>query len=48
MGMTDSQFKQFCRMQLRFIKEAKEEESKEETDKKLENIIEDLQKGLED
>ena len=48
MGMTDVQFKQYSRLQLRILKEAKEQKTKEEMEKKIETLIQDIQQGLED
>ena len=48
MGMTDSQFKAHLRMLLRYLAEAKEQETKEEVAKKIEALMKDLQASLED
>lgn len=48
MGMTDKQFSGFLRMLIDRLKEVKLEESKEEKDGRVEKIIEDLQKTIED
>ena len=48
MGMTDKQFNGFLRMLLDRLEEIKSEDNEEVKTKRLEKIIEDLQKTLED
>ena len=48
MGMTDSQFKSFLRFVIGDIKEALEEEDMEKKNKIIQEILENLQSGLED
>ena len=48
MGMTDGQFKSHLRMLLRYLEEAKEQETKEEIIKKINALMKDLQASLED
>lgn len=48
MGMTDKQFNGFVRFVLDALKEAHEEKENEKKDEKLNKVIENLQKTLED
>lgn len=48
MGMTDKQFDGFVRLLLDDVKEAKEEQTAEKKEEKLDKIIKNLQKILED
>ncbi|MBD5112859.1 MAG: hypothetical protein HDT42_10090 [Ruminococcaceae bacterium] len=48
MGQTDSQFKAFIRFVLDALKEAIQEKDEEKRKAKMEKIIENLQKTLED
>ncbi len=48
MGQTDSQFKAFLRFLLRALKDATEETDCEKRDERMKEIIEDIQKTLED
>lgn len=48
MGMTDKQFGGFVRFLLDALKEAQEEKEEAKKDEKLEKIIDNLQKTLED
>ena len=48
MGMTDKQFNGFLRMLLDRLEELKNEDNKEIMIKRLEKLIEDLQKTIED
>jgi len=48
MGMTDKQFNGFVRFLLEALKEAKEEKEDNKKDERLEKIIDNLQKTLED
>ncbi|HJA42186.1 MAG TPA: hypothetical protein H9667_11875 [Firmicutes bacterium] len=47
-GMTDKQFNGFVRFVLDALKEAKSENEVEKKDEKLDKVIENLQKTLED
>lgn len=47
MGMTDKQFNAFLRQLIKNLKKANEEKEESKT-KEIENIIEDLQKSIED
>ena len=46
MGMTDLQFKSWVKQIVRRLEEAKNEESKEDTDKKIDIILKDLKEDL--
>ncbi len=46
MGMTDLQFKSWLKQIIRSLESAKEEHSKEETDKKLNELLQDLKEDL--
>jgi len=48
LGTTDKQFNLHLRMLLRNLDEAKQQVTKEDTDEKIEILIQDLQKALED
>ena len=48
MGMTDKQFNGFVRFLLDALKEVREEKEIEKQEKKLDKVIENLQKTLED
>lgn len=48
MGQTDSQFKAFIRFVLDALREVKQEKDPETRDAKLEKILDNLQKTLED
>lgn len=48
MGMTDKQFNLFLRFLQRALLEAKEETTIEEKNKKIDEILEDIQKSIED
>ena len=48
MGQTDSQFKAFIRFVLDALREVKQEKDPEKRDVKLEKILDNLQKTLED
>jgi len=48
MGMTDKQFNLFLRMIQRSLEEAKKAETKEESDKKIDILLEDIQSSIED
>ena len=48
MGMTDSQFKAFIRFVLDSLQEVKKEKDPAEHEKRLDKIIDNLQKALED
>lgn len=48
MGQTDSQFKAFLRFLLLALKNAMEETDQEKRDAKMQEIMEDIQKTLED
>ena len=48
MGQTDSQFKAFIRFVLDALREVKQEKDPEKRDAKLEKILDNLQKTLED
>ena len=48
MGQTDSQFKAFIRFVLDALREVKQEKDTEKRDAKLEKILDNLQKTLED
>lgn len=48
MEQTDSQFKAFIRFVLDALREVKQEEDPEKRDAKLEKILDNLQKTLED
>ena len=47
MGMTDKQFNAFLRQLIKKLKKANEEKEESKT-KEIDNIIEDLQKSIED
>lgn len=46
MGMTDLQFKSWLKQIIRGLESAKEKENKEETDKKLDELLKDLKEDL--
>lgn len=46
MGMTDLQFKSWLKQIIRGLEGAKEESTKEDTDKKLEELLQDLKEDL--
>lgn len=46
MGMTDLQFKSWLKQIIRGLEGAKEENTKEETDKKIEEMLRDLKEDL--
>lgn len=46
MGMTDLQFKSWLKQIIRGLESAKEERSKEETDKKIDEMLNDLKEDL--
>ena len=46
MGMTDLQFKSWLKQIIRGLESAKEESTKEETDKKLDGMLKDLKEDL--
>ena len=48
MGKTDSQFKAFIRLMLDDVKDVKKEDDEKKKDEKLDKIIDNLQKTLED
>lgn len=48
MGMTDKQFNLFLRMIQRSLEDAKNAGTKEESDKKIDTLLEDIQKSIED
>lgn len=48
MGMTDKQFNGFLRQLIKNLKNAIENDDEEEKTKEIEEIIEDLQKTIED
>lgn len=48
MGQTDSQFKAFIRLMLDDVKDVKKEADEEKKAEKLDKIIDNLQKTLED
>ncbi len=48
MGMTDKQFNSFVRFLLDALKETKEESNADKREEKLDKIIDNLQKTLED
>ena len=48
MGMTDSQFKAFIRFVLESLQEVKKEKDAAEREKRLNKVIDNLQKALED
>lgn len=48
MGMTDKQFNGFLRQLIKNLKNANENKNEEEKTKEIKEIIEDLQKTLED
>ena len=48
MGMTDKQFNLFLRFLQNALEEIKTEESAETKDKKIEKLMEDIQKSIED
>nr|WP_314278195.1 hypothetical protein [uncultured Peptostreptococcus sp.] len=48
MGMTDKQFNGFLRMLIKVLKDVNREENEFKKSEKLEDIIADLQKTLED
>ena len=45
-GMTDLQFKSWLRQIIRGIESAKQEKTKEETDKKIDELLKDLKEDL--
>lgn len=46
MGMTDLQFKSWLKQIIRSLESAKEEQSKEATDKKINELLQDLKEDL--
>ena len=46
MGMTDLQFKSWLKQIIRGLESAKEENSKEATDKKIDEMLKDLKEDL--
>lgn len=46
MGMTDLQFKSWLKQIIRGLEGAKEKTTKEETDKKIEELLKDLKEDL--
>lgn len=46
MGMTDLQFKSWLKQIIRGLESAKEENTKEKTDKKIEEMLNDLKEDL--
>ncbi|MCD8014074.1 MAG: hypothetical protein LUG99_13045 [Lachnospiraceae bacterium] len=46
MGMTDLQFKSWIKQIIRGLKDAKEEPDKENTDKKISELLKDLEEDL--
>lgn len=46
MGMTDLQFKSWLKQIIRGLEGAKDENTKEETDKKIEELLKDLKEDL--
>ena len=48
MGMTDKQFDGFLRFLLKSLKEVKEKKENEEKEKKLDEIIDDIQRIIEE
>lgn len=48
MGMTDKQFNGFLRFLLNSLNEVKEENDSEKKEEKLNKVIEDIQKTIED
>ena len=46
MGMTDLQFKSWLKQMIRVLESAKQESTKEGTDKKLEELLKDLKEDL--
>lgn len=46
MGMTDLQFKSWLKQIIRGLESAKEEDTKEETDKKINEMLQDLKEDL--
>jgi len=46
MGMTDLQFKSWLKQIIRGLEDARNEESKEMTDRKIDNLIKDLREDL--
>ena len=46
MGMTDLQFKSWLKQIIRGLESAKEENSKEETDNKIDEMLNDLKEDL--
>lgn len=46
MGMTDLQFKSWLKQIIRVLEDAKNEDSKEKTDKKLDMVLKDLKEDL--
>ena len=48
MGMTDKQFAGFLRFLLDDLKEVKEEENNKKKDEKIDKVIDNIQKILED
>ena len=48
MGQTDSQFKAFLRFVLDALREVREEKDEEKRKTKMDKVIENLQKSLED
>ena len=48
MGMTDKQFNAFLRMLLKRIKEIETAKSPEEKEQKIDELLEEIQKDIED
>lgn len=46
MGMTDLQFKSWLKQIIRGLEEAKSEDSKEQTDRKIDTLLKDLKEDL--
>lgn len=46
MGMTDLQFKSWLKQIIRSLEGAREENTKEDTDKKIEELLKDLREDL--
>ncbi len=46
MGMTDLQFKSWLKQIIRGLEGAKEEDTKEETDKRIDELLKDLKEDL--
>lgn len=46
MGMTDLQFKSWLKQIIRGLEGAKDEETKEETDKRIDGLLKDLKEDL--